>query len=137
MYGQIESIIPHSPWLSFMRLSHLISMKIHLSTKQLYWSELDNVSFMVPRRPFFCPQSHPTDSITVCNRPHSFDIDTSREMLGSCSAVHQEEWSWFTGGEYALNIKAQWTQRQMQLGQNKNPGNKVDAIQVCMRGPEM
>lgn len=32
--------------------------------KGTVWSILDNVSFMVPCRLFFCPQNHPTDSAT-------------------------------------------------------------------------
>lgn len=92
--------------------------------------------FHGPSQALFLPTKPPNWLHHVCNRPHSFDIDTSRGMLGSCFAVHQEEWSWFTGREYALNIKEQWTQRQMQLGQKKKKKeNKVDTIQVYMRVP--
>lgn len=62
-------------WLSSENNSTFSTVFTHVSVgvdkhenpfidKGTVWSILDNVSFMVPRRLFFGPQSHPTDSAT-------------------------------------------------------------------------
>lgn len=62
--GSGVRIIPHSPQFSLMSVSALRSMKIHLSTKELY-GLFGTMSLLWSLAGFFfAPQSHPTDSAT-------------------------------------------------------------------------
>lgn len=114
VYGRGVRIIPHSPQFSLMSVSRLISMKIHLSTKGLY-GLLWTMSLSWPLAGSFLSTKPPNWLHHVCNRPHSFDMDTSRAIL-------QQIWSrikW-SGGclqrqQCAPYIKEQWAW----LGQNK------------------
>lgn len=82
--------------------------------KGTVWSILDNVSFMVPRGPFFLSTKPPNWFRHVCNRPHSFDIDTSREISQWFCCASQEEWSWFTEAAICSEHKRTMDTRQMQ-----------------------
>lgn len=80
VYGWGVRIIPHSPQFSLMSVSELISMKIHLSTKALYGLFGTMSLSWSLAGPF--PSTKPPNWLHhVCNRPHSFDMDTSREIL--------------------------------------------------------
>lgn len=118
MYDRAARIIPHSPQFSLMSLSNLISMKIHLSTKALYgpyWT----MSLSWSLAGTFLSTKPPNWLRHVRNRPHSFDTDTSREILQWFCRASQEEWSWFTEAAICSEHKRTMDTRQMQLGRKK------------------
>lgn len=85
VYGSGVRIIPHSPQFSLMSVFALISMKIHLSTKELYglfWTM--SLLWSPCRLFFFGPQSHPTDSATsLIGHIHLKWTDHGRHCTGS------------------------------------------------------
>lgn len=114
-----------------MLLSQLISMKIHLSTKELYGLYLTMSLSWSLAEPLFLFTKPPNWLRHICNRPHSFDIDISSNLLQKVFAVHQEERSWPTEAVIRSEHKRTMGAGQMQLDEKKTQWTPYRAAHVC------
>lgn len=108
VYGSGVRIIPHSPQFSLMSVFALISMKIHLSTKELYGLFWTMSLLWSPCRLFFFWSTKPPNWLChIPNRPHSLKMDRSWETLHwfRCAS---KKWTGSQKREHARNIKERW-----------------------------